>query len=419
MNVVLVYQYYQDHTAPGHSLMHDLAHYLAARGHRVTVVTGDGGYMRTGAPSLPWYRRIRRIEMDGSVRVIRTYAYTGLHRSYFARLLGFLSFSISCLLGLIGIARPDVVLASSPPLFPVFSAWLVCAARRIPFVTEVRDLWPDSAVQMGLLHNRQLVAIMRWMERVLYDHSRRIVALTGGIRADINARGWPPAKVDLVTCGVDLGLLYPDMGGRDTLRKRLDWNGRKVAMYFGALGEANNIPVILRAAERLREREDILFVLVGDGMKRGEIASWIDVHATRNVRLLPAVAKQSAREYLNAADVCLVTLRDIPLFAGAIPTKLVDYMACGRPVLCGVRGEARDILERAAAGFAFAADDDAELARLLVDVLDDADTAAAMGGRGRAYVERHFAAGTQQAKLESLLLQAAAGRHECRRGEPI
>jgi glycosyltransferase involved in cell wall biosynthesis len=405
MNVVLVYQYYQDHSAPGHSLIYELAHYLAARGHTVTVVAGESGYMKTSAPSQRWYRRIRRVEQDGDVRVVRTYAYTGLHRSYPARLLGFLSFTLSCPLGFIGSARPDVVFATSPPLFPVFSAWLVCAIRRIPFVTEVRDLWPESAVQMGLLKNRQLIGIMRWMERILYDHSKKIVALTTGIRADICARGWSPMKVEAITCGVDEQRLRPDAAAGKALRQRQGWHRKKIVMYFGALGEANNLPVILRASQRLRDRADIHFVLVGDGMKRVETQQWVERNAARNVIVLAPVAKESACEYLNAADICLVTLKDLPLFEGAIPTKLIDYMACGKPVLCGVRGEAKAILEQAEAGIAFEPDDDEQLSRLIPALLHDAPRAATMGSHGRAYVEQHFSAAKQRAKMESLLVQ--------------
>ena len=297
---------------------------------------------------------------------------------------------------------------------------MICKMRGIPFVIEVRDLWPESAVQMGILKNRQLIAIMAWMERLLYNQSRKIVALTAGIREDICRRGWPESKVDLVTCGVDFDRLYPDAPGAALVRERHGWQGKRVVMYFGAIGEANNIPVILRVATRLRDRSDIVFVLVGDGMKRLGTEQHIAQAGLDNVQLLPPVPKQDARLYINAADVCLVTLQDIPVFEGAIPTKLIDYMACGKAVLCGIRGEAQQIVDYAGAGFAFEPDDDARLATLVTELVDDPAWAARMGADGMAYVRNRFSAAQMRLQMETVLLQAcrsgkrdSAGRGPC------
>lgn len=408
MKVVVVYQYYQGHGAPGHSLVYELTQYLAERGHDVTVVSGETGYMQRNMPKLPWYQRIVRRERDGKVNVVRTYTYSELHRSYLGRLLSFISFSLSCPLGLLSVAKPDVVLASSPPIFPMFPAWLICKLRRIPFVLEVRDLWPASAVQMGILKNRQLIGIMAWMERVLYNQSKRIVALTEGIRDDICSRGWSKNKVELVTCGVDFDKLYPDAPGAAFIRDKFGWQDKKIVLYFGALGEANNLPVTLRTAQRLQLREDIVFVLIGDGMKRAEIEKQAKELGLKNVLVLPPVPKDEARLYINAADVCLVTLRDIPLFDGAIPTKLIDYMACGKPVLCGIRGEAESIVEGAGAGVMFEPDNDEQLGKLVVDLLRDKALAKKMGAGGLSYVQSRFSALKMRRQMESLLSAVAS-----------
>ncbi|MEP6957113.1 MAG: glycosyltransferase family 4 protein [Nitrospirota bacterium] len=405
MKVAVVYQYYQGHGAPGHSLVYELTQYLAEHGHEVTVVSGETGYMKLDLPTLPWYRRIVRSERSGKVKVLRTYTYSELHRSYLGRLLSFISFSLSCPLGLLTIGKPDVVLASSPPIFPMFSAWLICKLRRIPFVIEVRDLWPASAVQMGILKNKHLIVVMAWMERLLYNQSRKIVALTEGIRDDIRARGWPESKVELVTCGVDFDKLYPDALGASFIRQKYGWQNKKVVMYFGALGEANNIPVILRTAQRLRDRQDILFVLVGDGMKRDTTEQQVSEHHLENVLILPPVSKDDARLFINAADLCLVTLRDIPLFDGAIPTKLIDYMACGKPVLCGIRGEAQRIVDEAGAGITFEPNDDVHLGKLIIDLLNDVKRAASMGANGLTHVQIRFSAAKMRRQMELVLLE--------------
>jgi Glycosyltransferase len=407
MKVAVVYQYYHGHGAPGHSLIYELTQFLAERGHDVTVVSGETGYMQRNMPTLPWYRRIIRRERDGKVNVVRTYTYSELHRSYLGRLLSFISFSLSCPLGLLTVDKPDVVLASSPPIFPMFPAWLICKLRRIPFVMEVRDLWPASAVQMGILKNRQLIGIMAWIERVLYNQSVKIVALTEGIRNDICARGWPKSKVELVTCGVDFDKLYPDSPGAAFIRDQYGWQDKKVVLYFGALGEANNLPVTLRAAQRLQSRQDIVFVLIGDGMKRIETEKQVAALGLENVLVLPPVPKDDARLFINAADLCLVTLRDIPLFDGAIPTKLIDYMACGKAVLCGIRGEAARIVDAAGAGVMFEPENDEQLSRLVADLLNDGALAVKMGAGGLAYVQDRFSAATMREQMESVLLSVS------------
>ena len=403
MKVCMVYQYYQGHASPGHSLIYELTQFLADRGHDMTVVSGETGYMRSETITRPWHKRLMRWEQDGLVKVMRTYTYSQLHKSYLGRLLSFLSFSLTCPLGLLSMSRPDVVIASSPPIFPMFSVWLVCKLRHIPLVLEVRDIWPESAVQMGVLRNRRLIAIMSWIERVLYDKSRRIVALTEGIQQNIRDRGWEHEKVELVTCGVNFDLLYPDEQLRCETRQRMGWKDRKVVLYFGALGEANNSAVILRAADVLRSEPQVLFVLMGDGMMSRTLKEMARDMGLSNVQFLDPVPKQQANAYLNAADICLVTLQDIPLFEGAIPTKLLDYMACAKPVLCGVRGEAQRIMEKAEAGLAFAPDDEKGLARSVLELCSDPVRSGDMGKNGLAYVRQFYSAQASQSKMEGIL----------------
>lgn len=408
MNINIVYQYFQGPSEPGHSLVYELAHALSHRGHKVCVVTGDTGYMkRDKALQLPWYRRLLRRENDGPVSVLRTYTYPELHRNYFTRLLSFASFSASCAAGLLFLKRADVLLASSPPIFPMYAAGLVCKLRRIPFIIEIRDLWPESAVQMGILRIRWQIRLMAWMEKWLYDHSRRIVALTKGIKDDICSRGWPPAKIVLIPCGVDLEQLYPDPEAGRCVRKRHGWEGKKVILYFGALGEANNLDVVLKAAQGIRGRTDVMFVLIGDGMRRPAIVAQRNRLELDHVVILPPVPKQEARGYINSADLCLVTLKDIPLFEGAIPTKLLEYMACGKAILCGVRGEARRILLAAQAGVAFEPNDDRSLTQLIMELSADEARVSSMAANGPPYIRYHFSALDMHDRMERALAKAA------------
>ncbi|QLC73636.1 glycosyltransferase family 4 protein [Pseudomonas sp. LPB0260] len=407
MKIAVVYQYYQGHSSPGHSLVYELTQHLAANGHEVTVVSGETGYMRRDKPVLPWYRRLLRWEQDGAVQIIRTYTYSELHCSYLGRLFSFISFSLTAPFGLLKVSRPDVVLASSPPIFPMLSVWLVCKMRGIPMVFEVRDLWPESAVQMGILRNRPLIAVMSWMERLLYNKAERIVTLTHGIRDDIHARGWPAEKLEVITCGIDTQMLYPDVEAGAEIRRMYGWEGRNIVLYFGAMGEANNLDVIIDAAMCCQDRRT-LFLLVGDGMRRSHVESRIAALNINNIQLLAPVSKDMARGFINAADLCLVTLQDIPLFKGAIPTKLLDYMACGRPVLCGIGGEAAEIVQAAHAGVIFSPGSGQQLSALVFELMSDEARRLDMGNRAVRYVQDNFDAVSSRAAM-TVLLQKVVG----------
>ena len=404
MNILVVYQYYQSTNAPGHSLIYGWTQHLAECGHDVTVIAGETGYMQYDRPTMPWYRRIIRHERVGKVQVCRTFTYSQLHRSYLGRLLGFISFAISCPLALLLRKKPDLIIGSSPPIFPIFSTWLVCKLRRIPFIMEVRDLWPESAIQMGILQSKSLIKIMTWMEKLLYTHARTIIALTDGIRNNICERGWPKEKIVLVNCGIDTTQLYPDIEAGLEIRKRYHLENKKIVLYFGALGEANNIPVILRAAKHLEQNSDVVFMLVGDGMQRKTIEKSVEEMKLNNLMLHEAVPKDQARFYINAADLCLVTLLDIPLFNGALPTKLFDYMACNKPVLCGVAGEAKYLIEKAQSGVTFPPNDDKQLADLILKTLQETDHSSLTAMNSIEFIENNYGAHQMNRLIESLIL---------------
>lgn len=405
MKIVVVYQYYQSIDTPGVSLIYSWTQHLAELGHDVTVVTGETGYMHCGKPNLTWYRRIIRKEKIGKVHVCRTYTYSGLHKNYLCRLLSFISFSVSSAIALIFRKKPDLIIGSTPPIFPIFSAWIVCKIRRVPFMLEVRDLWPESAVQMGILKSKPLINLMTWMEKILYTQARTIIALTEGIRNNIYERGWPKEKVALVRCSVDTTQLYPDIESGLEIRKRYNLEDKKIILYFGALGEANNIPVILRAAKCLVQEKDIIFMLVGDGMKRKEIEQSVEEMQLTNLIVHKAVPKDQARAFINAANLCVVTLLDIPLFQGALPTKLLDYMACNKPVLCGVAGEAKEIVEEAQSGVVFEPNNEKQLADLILKTLNDIAVSPSTLNSFE-YIKNNYGASQMNRHIEKLILSS-------------
>lgn len=410
MKVTILYKYFQDRQAPGHSLIFDLSQYLATRGHQVTVVAGETGYMKQTTQPLPWYRRLIQREKLGQVTVVRTYTFSSIHRSYLSRLFSFISFTLTAPLALLAAGKAHVMLISSPPLFSCMSGWLICKLRKIPYVLEVRDLWPDSAVQMGIVKNNWLIWLMKQMERLLYSDAQKIICLTEGIKTDISSRGWPETKLEVVTCGVELDRLYYDEEARTRIRETQGWSNKKVVMYFGAMGEANNLSLVVKAANELKENKDIFFVLIGDGMKRKDLERQIAKDELENIQILPPVPKEEAKNYLSASDLCLVTLLDIPLFQGAIPTKLIDYLACSRPVLCGVRGEAVRILEDSQGGLCFEPSSSQDLCDKITSLISNPALMQSMGTMGRAYVEEKFSSQKIKGRVEQILVRSGEGR---------
>jgi glycosyltransferase involved in cell wall biosynthesis len=408
VKVLVVYPYLVDQSVAGHSVMYETLLGLSTMGHQITVVSGEGGYMQgPAAARRPWWRRLVWTEQVGPVRVLRTLSYRGHQRGMAGRLLSYALLSLLNPVAVLLAGRQDVALLSPPPLYPIFTSLLACMLRRLPAVTEVRDLWPGSIVQMGLMRNRWLIALTAWMERFTYNHSRQIVALTEGIRDDVVGRGWPADRVHTLACAVDTRCLRPDPQWRAEVRARHHWEAQWVALYFGALGEANNLPVMLRVAQRLQGTPGIRIALAGDGFRRDWLMAEVERLGLNNVEVLPAVPKDQAAGYLNAADASLVTLQDLQVFEGAIPTKLVESLACGRPVLCGVRGEAARTVTRSGAGLCFAPDDDAALAEAMLMLKSNPESALAMGTAGRSYAQQYFDSAGRAQRMAGLLKQAA------------
>ena len=406
MRVTILYQFFQGDDEPGHNLILALARSLRAGGDQVSVVSSEYGYMCPRPVKIPSWRSLLRRETVEGVSVIRTFSYAYGHSGVSRRVLSMTSFSISCLFGLLRGPRPDVIYASSPPLLPMFSAWLASRLRGAPLVLEIRDLWPASLVELAALRGKPAIFVMSWLERFLYDRSALIV-LTEGIRRNIISRGWPSEKVHTIRYGVSAQRFFPDRDAAERVRAVEGWENCKIVLYLGAHGLANNLDVILRAADRLRDRPDIRFVLIGDGIEKERLVAMATSSGLSNVVFRAAIAARDAPAYINAADLCVATLRDAALFRGAVPSKLIEYMACGKAVVVGVRGEAEAIVEGAGAGLVFEPDDDAQLAACVETLIDDPGRRATMGQRGCRDAGERFSLEQSQATLRGLLADVA------------
>jgi len=393
MRVLIVTHYFPPESGAPQARLSALAAAWAADGDDVTVLTGMPNHPTGVLP--PAYRRavFRREAADG-YRVIRTWLYATPNEGMARKTLGHLSFmASSVLLGWRAAGRADVVVVSSPTFFSILSGWVLARLKRAAFVVEVRDLWPAIFVQLGVLTNRAIIGLLERFELAAYAAADQVVVVSEGFRADLISRGVPPEKVHTIRNGVDLRRFSPRQAGPARLRERLGAGpGDCLVLYAGTHGISQGLPAIAEAAallERQPEGAAIRFAFVGDGADKQRLARRVAELGLTNVVLAPGVPNAEMAGLLAAADICLVPLRDVPLFATFIPSKMFEYLAAGKPVIGSVAGEAAQILGEAGA-VVVGPEDSGALAAAIGALAADRGRREAMGRAGRAFAERFY-----------------------------
>ncbi|MBI1881900.1 MAG: glycosyltransferase family 4 protein, partial [Chloroflexi bacterium] len=379
-----------------------IAKTLAAQGHQVTVLTEipnhPSGIVQSGYRGKLWVREVRE-----NVEVIHLWVKTSTAKNFRTRIAFYLSYMVMAIVAGLLRGRFDVIFANSPPLFVAIAGWLISLVRRTPFVMEVQDLWPESAVVLGELRNPRYIRWAEWFEAKCYRRASRIITVTQGICDRLVARNVPPAKVTLIPNGSNLDIFQPDPEGGACLRAELGLQNKFVALYAGIHGLAQDLETLLEAARLLTDEPDIRLVLVGEGPKKAELLALHQQLGLTNVLMLPGQALERMPAYLSMADVALVPLRKVDLFLGALPTKIFDAWACQKPTLIGVDGEARAVLEQAGAGLFVEPEQPQALAHMLRRLHHKRDTLAQMGLRGRQAVLERYTLQTAARQIETIL----------------
>jgi glycosyltransferase involved in cell wall biosynthesis len=389
MKILIVHQHYLMPGQPGGSRFNELARMWSEAGHQVTVVAGNVNYntgQRPAAYDGTWTLR----EHDGQVVVWRCHVPRSYGRSYLGRMWAFLGFTASATTAALRAGRHDVVIGTSPPLVVVLPALLASRLRRprVPWVFEVRDLWPESAITTGVLtRSSPLTRLLYAMERIACRDAALINVLTPAFREDLLRRGLAnDERIVFIPNGADLDLFSP--GPRDNdIRHALGWGDRFVVMYAGAHGRANAIGQLIEAAERLRHRPDILIASVGDGPERPPLAAEAERRGLTNIIFHGPQPKERMPDVVNASDAGCAVLQNNITFRGVYPNKVFDYMACARPTVLGIDGVARQLVcDEAQAGIFATPEDGQALAAAIAHLADHPDEARAMGERGRKWV---------------------------------
>jgi glycosyltransferase involved in cell wall biosynthesis len=301
--------------------------------------------------------------------------------------------------------RSDIVIATSPQLLVGLTGWWISRLKRCPLVFEVRDLWPESLLASGI--GRQDSILIRSLERLtsfLYRRSDRIVVVTEAFKENLmNRRGLPKEKIDVVENGVETELFAPDKDGA-AIRAANGWDGRFIVSYIGTIGAAHGLDIILQAARRLHEiLPQALFVLVGEGAEKETLRALAEQERLSNVLFLDQQPRDIIPFYINASDLCLVLLRNAELFTTVLPSKMLECMACARPVVLGVDGQARKILDQAQGGVHITPGDPEALAQAVMDLYRNPALRARLGENGRNFICAHYSRRQKALQYQGIL----------------
>jgi glycosyltransferase involved in cell wall biosynthesis len=394
MRVLFLSHYFHPESGAAQTRIFEAATRLQRRGHTVSVLTGFPNYPDGVIPPAYRGRPFMRERMHG-LHVIRTPILPAPNRGFAKRLLNHTSFAGSSLLGVPATGPVDVVVAESPPLFTAVSAVPIARARRARLLLNVADLWPESAVQLGLLSNAAAIRGAELLERFSYAGADAITVPTPGMRDILVERGLPADKVILLRNAVDVDRFAPGPPAGTA--------GRRI-VYSGTVGLAQGVGTLIDAARGLEQSgEPLEVVIAGDGAEREELERRAADLEVRSVRFAGRLAREEVPSLIASADVAVMSLRDLPLFLDAVPTKLLEYMAAGKPVVAAAAGEVARMIDEAEAGITCAPEDPAAMAAAIRTLLSDPPRARAMGANGRRYVEQHLSRDAFVDKLETVL----------------
>jgi colanic acid biosynthesis glycosyl transferase WcaI len=390
MHILYVSQYFPPEPGAPAARVSELAAAWVQAGHQVTVLTGMPHHP-TGIVPAEYRSRALVTEDFRGVRVVRTWIYAAANRGRVRRSLAYASFAASAALwGQLHVGHPDVVVATSPQFLCAVAGHAIARLRSVPFVFEVRDLWPESIVAVGALpEGHPVVRGLTLVEEHLYRQAVRIVVVTDSFGARLRQRGVPAEKIEVVKNGVDLDRFVP--GAHETrLRARLGYDGKFVVSYVGTHGMAHGLDSVLDVAAALRPKDHIRFLFVGEGAERRRLEARAKTECLDNVCFLGVLPRDGMNEVYATSNLCLVPLRKSELFQTVLPSKIFEILGMERPLVLSVDGEARALVAASGGGVFVPPEDVPAMTDAIQRLAQDPVSCRDMGRRGRAYVQENF-----------------------------
>ena len=348
MHVLLIHQTFVSPEEAGGTRHFELMSRVVQSGHKATIVASNLDYL-SGKKCVEGDQLVTEQHIQG-IRVLRAYTYPSLHRSFIWRVISFLSFMVTATWAGWKAGKVDLVMGTSPPLFQSISAWLIACLRRRPLLLEIRDLWPEFGIDLGIIKNPIVIWLARRLEMFLYRRATHMLVNSPAYRDYLISKGVPRKKISFIANGVDPAAFHPGVDGR-ALRKEFGLEGKFIVTYAGALGVSNDIGTLLKAAAEISRSSGCSFFAgrrrerapeSGIACRRDETYQR-DVHRER-------CPKRRMPEVLAASDVCVAILKNIKMFTTTYPNKVFDYMAAGRPTVLAIDGVIRQVVEAAEGG---------------------------------------------------------------------
>jgi glycosyltransferase involved in cell wall biosynthesis len=357
-------------------------------GHKVTVITCAPNH--PNGIIYPGYKnRIYQWdELDG-IRILRVKTYLSANKGFLKRTLNYVSYMVSATLWSPLVKDVNVVVSTSPQFFCGYSGYIVSRLKRCRWVLEIRDLWPESIIAVDAITNRKVISLLEYLETFMYRNADRIITVTDSFKVHIMGRGINPKRISVVKNGADLERFSP-LPKQNAFREQHGLNGKFVASYIGTHGMAHGLNTIFRAAELLKDQSRIVFLLVGDGAERKSLLKQKETRKLDNVVMLPQQERSKMPEIIAASDVNLVLLKKTNLFKTVIPSKIFEAMAMERPIVLGVEGESKSIVEEGECGLCIEPENADELVDMLLKLCGSSEMTAGLGKNGRRFVEKYF-----------------------------
>jgi len=401
MRILFLSHYFPPEVNAPASRTYEHCKHWVKMGHDVTVVTCAPNHPRGELYSGYQNRLFQRENRDG-IKVVRLWTYITANEGVLKRTLNYISYMMAAVLAAPFLPQPDIVLSTSPQFFNGLAGYLVSRVKRTPWVLEIRDLWPESIVVVGAITNKWLVGALRWLEVFAYRKADVIVPVTDAFKAYMISKGISAAKIEVVKNGVDLDF-YDKAEGAPGMLEDLGLTGKFVAAYFGTHGMAHHLETVLEAAAILRGRNDIAFLMVGDGAERHKLLELRDQRGLDNILMLAQQPKEKMPLLWECSNVSLVLLKRSDLFKMVIPSKIFESMAMNRGVILGVEGESSAIIDAARAGFCIAPESAPELAQRVAQLADNRSLCTELGRSGRSYVAEHYDRAALASKYQHIM----------------
>lgn len=396
--VYLCHYFYPEMGAPAARVLEHSLEWVKM-GHQVTVVTCFPNHPTGIIPKNYRGRFFMREDYQG-IRVFRNFVLAAPNQGVFRRTVCHLSFMFSAVLfSLPRLGRVDIIIASSPTFFAGFAALIISRLKRIPFVFEVRDLWPAAIAQLEVVKPGLLIRILESWELYLYGCAQKIVVVTQSYKTNLMARGVPEAKIEVIYNGVDLERFQVDSGN---IKQKYGLANRFVILYCGAIGISHSLETIIELAGGWHD-ERMLFLFVGEGAMKAKLQEMAESMNLKNVVFWPGQPREIMPEIYGLADICLVSLKKVPLFTQVIPSKIFEIMAAGRPMIAALEGEAAQILQSSGSAVIVPQGDPASLKSVIQDLYDNPALRNEKGQNGLRYVARNYDRRQLAGQYEKLL----------------